>query len=253
MKQYTLLEIMNIVMDTMDSDPVTDISETPESQQILNIIQAEYFRLAADSDWKHLRVITQLEEMSSTYPNYMKIPATIESVETIKYNTKESASDADKFEELTYVEDVSEFLNLVHSLDSTDSTVDTVTDPDGAGTVYCYNDRVPKYYTSIDDTYLVFDAYLSTLDTYLKANKSLVVGYKTPTFTESNSYVLDMPGRMFPAFLERVIAVCHADIKQVESSVHTRQSISGTTRIHQKSSKTKNPRGVSRRPRFGWR
>jgi hypothetical protein len=251
MKQYTLLEIVTTVLDSMDSDPIDSITDTDESQQLIRLIEDEYFRLATDKDWKHLRVVGQLTAVAdANYPNYLQIPDDIESLELIKYNVKEDAADDDAFKELTYIEDPSEFLSLSHSLNSTDSEVDEVTDY-GGGTFLIRNDRVPTCWTTFDDEYIVFDSFLSTLDATLPANKSVFMGYKAPVFTEADGTILDMPGRMFPAFIERVKAIAHADLKGQESSVHSAQAISSGSRINRNVSRTQNPRGTNRHPRYG--
>ena len=246
MKQYTLLEIHKSVLNAMDSDPITTINETDESEQLSSLIKDEYFRLATDKDWKHLRVFGQLAAVAdANYPNYLKIPDDVESLEMIKYNIKEDAADNDDFQELEYVEDPAEFLARAHSLNSTDTDVSEITDY-GGGTYLIRTDKVPSYYTTFDDEYIVFNSHLATLDATLPANKSAYVAYKTPTYTEADATVLDMPGRMFPAFIERIKAIAFADLKQVDSAIHSSQAISSGTRIARNTSRTGNPRGTAR-------
>lgn len=253
MKQYTLLEIVQSVMDSIGSDPITTIESnlTEDADQLLSIIKDEYFLLSSQSDWKYLRVFGQLTAVAdANYPNYLKVPDDIENLEVVKYNIKELAADPDNFQEIEFIEDPDVFLARSHALDSTATNVQEVTDY-GGGTYLIKNDKVPSCFTTFDDDYLVFDSILSTLDATLPANKSAFVGYKAPTFTIANATVLDMPGRMFPNFIERVKAVAHADINQSDSPIHRSKEFATTTRIHSRKSKTMNPRGTRRTRYFG--
>lgn len=251
MKQYTLLEIMNLALDAIDGDPVTTIAETDESQQVLSIMQREYFALASESDWKHLRVTGQLTALAdATHPNYLKLPETIAKLELLKYNVKIDAADDDDFQELIFVEDPAEFFESAHSLNSTDSNVESITDF-GGGTFLITNDAAPTRWTTIDDTYLIFDSYLATLDTTMPAAKSFYIGYKAPTWTEADGTVLTMPGFMFPAYVERVIQAVKADLQQTDSRLHSSKVIAANSRVFTTRNKTVNPRGLDRKPKYG--
>ena len=251
MKKYTLLEVVQSTLESMGSDPVDTILETPESSIVASIAQDVFFDMAVKGDWKHLRIATTLTALAdATHPNYFSIPDGIEDIQSIKYNIKTDAADPEKFEEIQYIEDPNYFLELVHTRTSTDSNVDTITDFGGAS-LFIINDAVPSYWTTFGDDYIIFDSYLATLDATMPANKTVLYGTKAPTWTASDAAVPDMPGKMFPAYLERVKAVCHADILKAESSVHTREAISLATSISTKNTITKNPNGTHRAPRYG--
>lgn len=250
MKKFTLLEIVVKTLDSMDSDTVTDIDDTDESAQVASIAEDVFFNMTTKKDWKHLKTVTQLTELTdANHPTHFTLTDGLENVEVIKYNVKTDAADADDYQEIRFIKEPSEFLELVHSRNSTDSEVDTISDFGGAD-IYVYNDRVPSCWTTFDDDYIIFDAYLATLDATLPASKTVVVSIKAPTWTRGNNDIPPMPGRMFPAFMERVKAVAHADLLKQRSAVHENEAVSQMTTITTKSTKTKNPNGINRKPNY---
>lgn len=252
MQKYTLLEIVQSVLTAMDSDIVTAYNETDEAESVVQIAKDVYFRMMTEQFWKHLRKFTQLTALAdASHPNYYQIPDGIEDIEVFRYNIKEDAADADDFQEITYIEDIHEFLAICQSRNSTDTNVDTITDFGGAD-LLIRNDKIPTYWTTFDDTYIILDSWLETLDATVLANKSQIVGLAKPTWTESDVAVPDMPGKFFPAYLEEVKSVCFADLKQM-SSIHTQKAAGSKTTLSQRNTITNNPRGLSRKPRYGRR
>jgi hypothetical protein len=250
MKKYTLLEIVQSALTSMGSDQVTDIDDTDESIDVQSIAKDVYFRMMNDMGGKHLTVFAPLTALAdATHPNYFQIPDGIEDISMLSYNVKEAAADANLFKEITYIEDPSEFVSFCNTRDSTDTAVDTITDFGGAD-LLIRNDKVPSYWTTFDDVYIVFDSWLETLDATMPADKTQVIGKKVPTWTASNSFVPDMPGKFFPAYLEEVKSVCYADMKQT-STIHTSKAASSNTILSQNKTRTKNPRGTRQHPHYG--
>ena len=254
MKKYTLLEIVTSVLDSMGGDQISTIegSAVPEEAlQIISVAKDLYFFMATDQEWKHLKVTKQLTALADiTHPSHMQFPSGLESVEVVKYDVREAVADQLQFQEIDFIEDPSQFLFKLHSRDSTETTIDTITDFGGA-TLLIKNDSAPSFWTTFDDDYVVFDAYDSNLETSLVAAKSVVVGVTEPTWTETDAFVPNMPGKMFPTYLETLKAICHEDIQKEASAWHTKLSEKGNTRLSQKNTKTKNPNGVNRRPHYG--
>ena len=253
MKQYTYLEIVQSVLTAMSDDPITTIESnlTDAAEEVLIIAKDVYFNFVNEVDWKFLRKVTQLTGLSdTTHPTHMTLPVDVGDIEVIKYNVKEAAGDSDQFVEMTYIEDTSEFLAMSHALDSTDTSVDTVADF-GGGTIYVRNDKTPEYFTTFDDTYVVFDSYYSTLDTSLPTAKTIVVGYKTPTWNPTDAGKPDLPGHLVQAYLEKLKAVCFSDLQQNTHTIHIAESVATRAGVIRRTSKTSNPRGLNRKPNYG--
>ena len=69
MAKLTLLEIVQDIMNDMDSDEVNSISDTEESSQIAQIVKTTYFEILGRRDWPHLSKFTNLNSIS----DYLKV------------------------------------------------------------------------------------------------------------------------------------------------------------------------------------
>ena len=254
MRKYTLLEIVTSVLDSMGSDNISTVegsSVTEEALQVISIAKDLYFYMAAEQDWKHLRTTDTLTSLSDTdTPSHMRLPSGMEEIEVIKYDVREAVADALQIQEIRFLEDPSEFLAILHSRTSTDSTIQTVTDFGGA-TLLIKNDSPPTYWTTIDDDYVIFDSFDSGIETFLVAAKSVIVGTSEPAWTELDASVPDMPGKMFPHYLSTLKAICHEDIQKEASAWHTKQADKSDRRIAHNNTKTRNPNGLSRTAHYG--
>lgn len=209
----TLLEIVQSVLNSMDSDNVSSISDTIESAQVAQIAEEVYMELMSYKDWDHLYEWRQLESVSDlTRPNFLKIPDNVSRVELFKYNVTEVGDTDTTFREIKYLKPA-EFVNLVHSRNSSATDVDTVDNGNGV-TMFILNDKQPEYWTCFDDTYIVTDSYQSVADTTLVQAKSSAWCRVNPTWTASNTFIPDMPSEFFPAYVAEVKSTCHAYLKQ---------------------------------------
>jgi hypothetical protein len=76
------------------------------------------------------------------------------------------------------------------------------------------NDVSPKYYTSIDDNTIIFDAYDSTVDTTLQASKSLGYGFKITDFEKLDSFVPQLLPQQFALLINEAKSLAWAELKQ---------------------------------------
>ena len=81
----TLLEIVQDILNDMDSDPVNSINDTVEALQIAQTVKTTYNNIIDGRDWPWQYELFQFDALSSTAkPNYLKIPDTIISLEFVK-------------------------------------------------------------------------------------------------------------------------------------------------------------------------
>ena len=57
--QMTLLEMVQDILNDIDSDPVNSIDDTEESVQIAQIIKTSYFALSTNRNWPHQKKLIQ--------------------------------------------------------------------------------------------------------------------------------------------------------------------------------------------------
>jgi hypothetical protein len=209
----TLLEIVQSVLNSMDSDNVSNINDTIESAQVAQIAEEVYMELMSYKDWDHLYEWRQLEAVSDlTRPNFLKIPDNVSRVEMFKYNTTEVGELNTTYTQVKYLKP-DEFVNIVHQRNSSDTNVDTVDNGNGV-LMFIINNKQPEYWTSFDDTYIVTDSYQYAADTTLVQSKSSAWCRVNPTWTANNTFVPDMPSEFFPAYIAEVKSTCHAYLKQ---------------------------------------
>lgn len=167
--RLTKLKIVQMVLSAIDSDDVSSISDTVESEQVAVLVDTIYDDLNGEFPWPHLRTEGVLEV--TLIPHIMKLPQSVLTINNIYYRK----------EPVTYLEP-EEMTTLLFERDTTLTNVDS----NGA-----YNDRDPRYWTSYNDTDIVFDSYNGSLVEALTYTDV----YRTPTPMLNDNDYPDMPDR----------------------------------------------------------
>jgi len=200
--KMTLLEIVQDVLNDMDSDEVNSISDTVEATQIANVCRSVYYDVITTVDLpEHTELMTVTGLSNSARPNFMDANSITE-IKELRYNVSETVGQLE-YKLIDYLPP-DEFIQRIVKRDSSSSNVIIVTDPTSGISLPIENDKMPDFYTSFDDRYLCFDSYLSTVDTTLQSSKTMVLGVKLPTFTLTDSAVPDMDDTIFPYYLAEI-------------------------------------------------
>lgn len=195
----TLLEIVQDILNDMDSDEVNSISDTVEATQIAQICQSVFYDVITTVDLPEHDELTTVAGLSnSAKPNFMDANSVTE-IKELRYNVSETSGELE-YKLIPYVTPT-EFVQNILQRDTSASNVIIVADPTSGISLPILNDKMPDFYTSFDDRYLCFDSYLATVDTTLQTSKTLVIGKKIPTFTVSDSAVPDMDDTIFPYYI----------------------------------------------------
>lgn len=200
--KMTLLEIVQDVLNDLDSDEVNSISDTVEATQIANLCRSVYYDVITTVDLpEHTELMTVSGLSNSSRPNYMDADAVTE-IKELRYNVSETVGELE-YKLINYVPP-DEFIQNIVTRDTTASEVIIVTDPTSGISLPILNDKMPDYYTSFDDRYLCFDSYDSSVDNTLQTSKTMVLGVKIPTFTLTNEAVPDLDDTIFPYYLAEI-------------------------------------------------
>lgn len=210
------------ILSDMDSDEVSSINDTLEALQVAQILKTTYYEMITGRDLDHLLQLFQLDSGTSTLPTHMILPDNVQYVKWVKYNKRDTNSSADNYKEIIYKEP-EEFLSILDSRNSLSTEVDTITDPTGV-TLLINNDSHPTYYTSFDDEYAVFDSYDSTLETNLQQSMTQCYGSIEPTFSLTDTFIPDLPTKMFPGFLAEAKSTCFNSLKQSANAKEEQKS-----------------------------
>jgi len=208
MAKLTVLELVQKIMSRMDSDEVEAYDESIESLQVSEILEDTYFELMARRSWEFLKhQVRQLD--AGTNVVELAIPSDVRKVELVRYKNFTTG----RMTDLRYVSPM-EFLDRQLALDTTQSNIDSVTVNDGV-TIGVMNDRVPTEWTSFDEENIIFNAYdVANEASGVTVGSSVILAEYIPTWTMSDSFIPDLPERMFPLLLNEALSVASLDIKQ---------------------------------------
>ena len=203
----TLLEIVQSILNDMDSEAVNSISDTVEAAQIASVVEDTYYNIIAARDIPEHKQLLKIPSLSATArPTHFEYPANTKEIEKLFYNVGTSG---DSWKEIRFVEPL-EFLN---GMDSTATASVTVTDVAGGTPLYIRNDRMPSYYTSFDDKHMVMDSFDSSVETILSASKTRAYGTVYPTFSQTDNFQPDLDDTMLPYLLAESKSVCFSLFK----------------------------------------
>jgi len=223
----TLLEIVQSILNDLDSDSVNSIADTIEATQVANIVADTYFDLISDRVIpEHFELFRLTALSDSTRPNYMALPDNVATLESFEYNKSEDSEQ--EYREIFWREPL-EFVRRTRSRDSGDTTIDTVLDFNGSTELLIHNDKWPSFYTSFDNKHIVTDSYNSTFDSTLQASKSRGYGRVIPTVTLSDTFTFDFESKYFPYLLaeakSRSFSILHKTVDaKVEQAARRHKS-----------------------------
>lgn len=212
--KMTLLAMVQDILNDMTSDQVSDINDTIESAQVTQFIKTTYYDLVAELGISGHSEVFQLTAFGDTSnPTKLKMADNVSEMFWLKYNKKLTAGAADDYKEVKYMSPL-EFVEHCNKRDSTASNVQKVT---GQGIdILIRNDLAPTYWTTFDDDIIVMDSYDVSLENSLQQSKTQAYGILEPTWTQSNTFVPDLPANLFPLFLSRAKLTCQAKIKSIQ-------------------------------------
>lgn len=242
--KYTLLEMVQRIMESMDSDEVNTISGTVESLAVANIIKECYFDIIGDLDLPEHQGIFQLDASGdSALPAYMTVPSNVVDIQTLQYNYNTTA--APSYQPVTFLP-LDEFLLRINGLNTDDDNVGTMTVTSNGGTfVFKYRtDSHPHWYTTLDDNIILFDSYDSSVDSTLQSVKTFCFGNLNPEFTMEDDFVPRLDPRQFQLLLQEAKSQAFIEEKQVPNP-KAEQKARRNRIITQK-----NKRAVDKRPEY---
>lgn len=214
--KYSLLDVVQNVLSSMDSDEVNSISDTVESLQVARLAREAYLDITSNMDIPERYGLFELDAIGNTsYPIFMRRPSIVDDLLWLKYNIASTSDPRPQFEPMTWL-DPTEFLNRMHSLNSTDNGVETFdyTLNGGSITFLYRSDKAPEYWTSFDEDIIVFDSHDITVDTTLQKTKSLGYGTLTNSFTMTDTFVPAIDDNLHQLWLKETKALAFAELKQ---------------------------------------
>lgn len=210
--KYTFLDMVQLVLSSLDSDKVNSWSSTSESEQIGLVIRDTFNYMVSDRDIPELKELRTLVAYSeSIHPTYFFYPEDCSSIDWIKYNKSEDTSV--QMDTVAFMEP-SVFLDKSYCLNSKEDYVETVNHPMTNIKLLIRNDKFPDYWTSFDDKTIVMDSYKSTIDDTLQESKSLVYGWFLPRFKLEDTFIPPIDDDQFQLLISKVKTICFYELKK---------------------------------------
>lgn len=223
----TLLQIVQTILEVMDSEEVNSISDTTEAGQVATIVETVFYNMIATRkvpEHKELIKITALSD--NTKPTHFQYPTNVKEVNWITYDKSDDGTFL--YSEVDWVEP-EDFLNRTDRASDAYLSVEDV----NAGVKFrIRTDKQPDFYTSFDDEHIVMDSYDSSLEATLQESKTRAYGTKYPVFEKTDEYVPDVDADFFPMLLAESTSMCQSLLKG-GSDPKTEQSARRQKSYHQ--------------------
>ena len=222
--KMTLLELVSDILNDLDSDEVNSIDDTVEAQQVAQIVKSTYFAIISHKNWPHLKKGISLEASGNdAYPTHMKLSDNVKELSFINYNKAKLGDTRKVYQSVRWVEP-EDFLRHTNQRNSDEPNIDVITDYSGIE-LLIRNDQQPTYYTSFDDTHIVFDSYDSAVDDTLQESKVQAQGYVNPVWLTEDDFIPDLPEEAFTYLLEEAKSRASVKLKQTQDPKAEQESV----------------------------
>ncbi len=201
--KFTLIQMVQKVLEMLGSDEVNSISDSVEATQVARLLEDTYYDLLNQNDWPWLKSLRQLESVAdSSRPNFLRIPDTVVRIDQFRYDDTDRVTTPLETLDINDVcwMDPEDFLVMVQGRNSDASNITEVQTFNDIR-LLIKNDSKPEYWTSFDDEYVITDAFNSDIESTLQDNRSQVLVKEIPAFTLSDSFVADAPNNFFQLWL----------------------------------------------------
>ncbi len=211
----TLLEITQNILSDMSGDQVDSITDTEEAEQVARIVISTFNAIVSRTEWPtHKKLLTLTPYADSSKPNFMKLPDNVKAVVSVFYDKHKLGETRKLYKEVKY-KNPEDFLRYINVRNTDNANVELVVETGGIE-LPILNDQAPTYFTSFDDTTLIFDSYDSDVDTTLQASKFQITAYILPTLEFDNNAVPDLPLDAESMLVEEATSRCQFKLGEVQ-------------------------------------
>lgn len=213
----TVLELVQDILFDLNSDEVNSINDTEDSEQVARHLRATYNAIINKDIWPHtLRALTLDARSDSNYPTHMIVQEDVRELVQVEYNASELGETRRRYKEVDFV-DHEDFMRKTVNRNNDEDNVDVIVDDSGIE-LLIRNDKAPAFYTSFDDTNLIFDSYDSAVDSTLRVSKFRASGYILPEFLLEDTFVPDLPADAFSFLQEEATSRAQFKMRQIVDS-----------------------------------
>jgi len=227
--KFTLLDIVQTVLSSLDSDEVNSISDTQEAMQAAVVARTAYLNIASRSDLNETKTLFTLEpSLTGDLPTVMNRPETIQNVHWIKYNRATETDPLPLFEVIGWL-CLEDFIDRMHNIDPTQPNSGSgILNVNGdAITLSWKNDVAPTYWTAYNDNIIIFDSFDSSVDSTLQKDKTLGYGEESFPFLMQDTFIPNLDEKQHQLWLNETKALAWAELKQAQHGKAEREAQKG--------------------------
>lgn len=208
--KLTLLDMVQNILSSMDSDEVNSISDTPEASQVAAVIVEVFYEQFLNRKLPEQEGLIHLDSSGDpSKPTHMKISADTNRIKWIKYDTL--INGLGSYSDVVY-KTPEEFLFTMTASRPDSSHSQTGPGPGGT-TLIIINNKNPQFWTSFNDSDIIFDSFDNSLDSTLQSSKTLCWGNQDPEFTMSDTSIPPIDSMFFPLLLAEAKSKCWFNFK----------------------------------------
>lgn len=212
--KMSLLEMVQDILNDLDSDNVNSIDDTVEAGQVAQIIKTSYFEMMNNRNWPHQRKLLQFDVVGTlAKPNYIITPESVKELELFQYDKRKSGDTSVVYGEVKY-KDPDDFLRYISVRNGNDENTQTVVDYSGTS-LLIRKDMAPSYWTSFDDTYIITDSYDASVGSTIQKARTQFIAYCYDSWVHQDSAIPVMTAEAFPALLEEAKSTAFVVLKQM--------------------------------------
>ena len=211
-----LLDMVQDILNDMDSDEVNSIDDTVESRQVAQIIKTTYMNMCSNRNWGDQKKLTTLDHAGDfSKPTHLRLPENFKELQYIAYNVKDrdNIGPIDEYRKLQY-RYPDEFLRIANTRPRSDSNYIEVEDYGGVK-LFVKNNTPPTYWTSFDDVYVVCDSYDAEVDSTLQSTKTQCLAVLMPGWEVVDNFVPKLPIEAYSALLADAKSTAFLVLKQM--------------------------------------
>lgn len=252
--RYTLLEMVQLILSSMDSEEVNSISDTVESNQVALLLKSVYYDIATDIGLPEHETLFELNASGDpSKPTLMTVPTTVVTMRNLKYDNKSADDTFSNFVDVEFRK-FDDFLTWTSNYKNFDPTVVGEMDVtfNGESFPFLYkNNKHPQYYTTADDNQIIFDSYDSTVDGTLQKSKTMCMGNVYPTFTLADDFTPDLDPSQFSFFINRAKVRAFNELKQQINQEAVTEARRQKIIVQKRKQKTPDGPELWKTPRYG--
>jgi len=247
--KLNLLELTQVILSALNSDEVNSIGDTAESKQVAECIRTSYLNMQGRYDLPEHNQIFQLTPSNDeSQPVLMYRPDGVNRIEWIKYfNTGFPASGGETgFDHDLNVDIIDtsgtelsepvtpgfgevklltpeQFVNYTTAFNPEEADVLSfaltvninASDEPNIFNFRYKNSKPPQYFCVIQNYYIIFDSYDSSVDSTLQGSKTLAFGWVIPKFKMEDTFIPNLDEAQVPLLLNEAKSLAFLELKNM--------------------------------------